>query len=148
MAICSGDGAVALAHAHGVYQHHVFVAQAGQHAVQVGRVLHRMHRHAEDLAVDAQLLVSAYAVAVGGDQGQLVGAEAHHAARRELGGGGGLADAGRPHQRIHAALVHQRVLVFQQRHAPRELGLRIVHALPRGSGPWAGPAGRPWPGAR
>ena len=73
--------------------------RSSQHQVQVGRVLHRVHRHAEDLAVDAQLLVGADPVAVGGDQRQLVGAEAHHAARRELGGGGGLADAGRPHQR-------------------------------------------------
>lgn len=60
-----GHHAVALAHAHGVDQHHVLVAQAGQGLAQVG-VAHRIHRHAEDAAVDAQLFLGADAVAVGG----------------------------------------------------------------------------------
>ena len=49
-----GDHLVALAHAHGVDQHHVLVAQAGEGFAQVGGVAHHIHRHAEDAAVDAQ----------------------------------------------------------------------------------------------
>ena len=49
--------------------------------------------------------MSADAVAIGGDQGELVGPVAYHAACRELGGGGGLSHTGGSDQRIDAAAV-------------------------------------------
>ncbi|EKE16965.1 MAG: hypothetical protein ACD_10C00695G0002 [uncultured bacterium] len=62
-----------------------------------------MNGHAEDFAIDPELLISADPVAIGGQQSHLVGAVAHHRTRRQLGCGSGFAHAGRPDQRIHAA---------------------------------------------
>ncbi|MNT17821.1 hypothetical protein D3C72_1529970 [compost metagenome] len=86
-----------------------------------------MHRHAEDVAVDAQLLMRADTEAVGGQQRQLVGAVAQHEARRQLGGGGGLAHAGGSDQRQHAALRKQAVLVAQHRHLARQFSADPRH---------------------
>ena len=69
--------------------------------------------HAEDATVDAQLLLGADTVTVGGDQREAAGAVAHHAACGELGGGGGLADPGGADQGIHATTVEQ-ILVRPQ----------------------------------
>ena len=124
-----GHHVVALRHADGVDQHGVLVAQFLQGDAQVGFVLHRVHHHAQDLAVDAQLLVAADTVGVGGDQGQLVRAVAHHAARGQLGGGGGLADAGRADQGVHAALLQQRVFVADGGQVTGQHGLNPAHGF-------------------
>jgi hypothetical protein len=65
--------------------------------------------HAEDLGVDAQLILRADAITVGGQQRELGGAVAHRAACRELGRRGGLAHAGRSDQRVYAAARDQLV---------------------------------------
>src|SRR5450830_423007 len=88
-----GDHLVALGHADRVDQHGVLVAQFFQGDAQVRLILDGVHHHAEDLAVDAQLLVAADTIGVGGDQGQLLGAVAHHAAGGQFGRAGGLAHA-------------------------------------------------------
>ena len=99
--------AVALTHADRVDQHHVLVAQIGQRAPQVLAVAHNEHGHAENAAIDAQLLLRPDPVAVGGQQRQTIGAIAHHAARCQLCRGGGLAHTGRPDNGIHAATVDE-----------------------------------------
>ena len=117
-----GQVAVALAHAHGVDDHQVLLGQRRQREAQVGRVLDRMHGHAKDVAVDAQLLVRANPERVGGQERQAFRAVLEHEARGKLGGGGGLAHAGGTHQRQHAALGEERIFVVQHRHlAPKLL---------------------------
>jgi hypothetical protein len=64
-----------------------------------------VHRHAEDAAVGAQLFVRGDAVGVQRDQAEVAGAVLGGEGGGDLGGGGGLADAGRADQREHAALV-------------------------------------------
>ena len=91
-----GHQLVALAHADGIDQHHVLAAQLSQGESQVMRVPHRVHGDAQNFSVNAQLLVSAYPVAVGCEQCELIRPMAHYATRCELGGSGGFAYAGRP----------------------------------------------------
>ena len=88
-----------------------------------------MHHHAEDLAVDAQLFVRADTIGVRGDQGQLFRAVAHHAAGRQLGRAGGLADTGRADQRKHAALLQHGVFIGDGIQVTTEDGLDPAHAL-------------------
>ena len=99
-----------------------------QGALQIASVFDGMHRDPQNLAIDAQLFISANTEAVSGDQRQLLGAETHHAACCELGGGGGFANAGRPGQGIDPAGVHHGVFVFQNGELPRQFRLDVVHA--------------------
>ena len=87
-----------------------------------------MDRHAQNLSIDAQLLVSTNPVAVCGDQRQFFWAKPHHTTRSQLGGGGRLTHTGRSHQRIHAALVHQRIFIVQHRQLALQRGLDIGQA--------------------
>ncbi|MCY1400280.1 hypothetical protein D9M71_153560 [compost metagenome] len=115
---------VALAHTDGVDDHQALAGQLSQHAVQCGLGGQRLHLDAEQAAIDAQLLVGTDPVAVGAEQGDLAAAVAHHVARRQLGGGGGLAGAVGADQRQHAALVEQIVLVGRHRQARSQLALQ------------------------
>ena len=62
------DHAVALAHAHGVDQHHMFVLQVSEGLPQFLCILHQIDRDPENASVDAQLFVSANPVTVGRNQ--------------------------------------------------------------------------------
>ena len=104
----------------------MLVAQVCQHQVQINCVFDGMHRHTQNLAIDPQLLVGADAVTVGGDEGQFLRPKTHHAARRQFGRGSGLANAGRPHQGVDAALFHQGIFVLEHGHLTRHGRLDIV----------------------
>ena len=89
-----------------------------------------MHRYAEDLTIDAQLLIGANPVTVSRDQGKFFRSKAHDVARSQLRRGGGLANPGRSHERIHATFIHQRVFVFKNGKLARQGRLDI--GQPRG----------------
>ena len=61
---------VALRHAGGVDQHHLLAGQQVEQVLERGAVVGGVHRHAEDAAVGAQLLVRGDAVGVERDQAQ------------------------------------------------------------------------------
>ena len=100
--------AVALGHAGGVDQHHLLARQQLQQVLQRGPVVRGVHRHAEDAAVGAKLLVGTDAVGIQRDEAQLRGTVPGGEGRGDLGGGGGLAHAGRADQGEDAALLFQR----------------------------------------
>ncbi len=109
------DALVALAHPHGVDDHPAPPLEPRGQAVDRPVRGEGVHGDAEDLGVDAQLLVGADAEAVGGDQGDPLGAVALHEARRELGRGGGLAHPGGPHQGDDAGRPEEGLLLLEDR---------------------------------
>ena len=62
---------VALRHAGGVDQHHLLGRQQVEQVLERGAVVRGVHRHAEDAAVGAQLLVGADAVGIERDQAEV-----------------------------------------------------------------------------
>ena len=116
---------VVAGHAGGVDQHGVAIAQQLQHLAQAVAVVGRVHAHAEQAAVVFQLRGRADAVVVGADQGDLIGAVAHHRAGGQLGDGGGLAHAGGTDQGgDHRRIVSQRAAAHRQtaaEHAQRQV---------------------------
>ena len=61
---------IALRHAGGVDQHHLLGRQQVEQVFERGAVVRGVHRHAEDAAVGAQLLVRRHAVGVERDQAE------------------------------------------------------------------------------
>ena len=86
--------------------------QQVEQVFQRGAVVRGVHRHAEDAAVGAQLLVRADAVGVERDQAEVAGAVLGGEGGGDLGGAGGLADAGGADQRVDAAAVFERGLAL------------------------------------
>src|SRR6185369_7941783 len=92
--------AVALGHAGGVDQHQLLGRQQVEQVFQRRPVVGGVHRHAEDAAVGAQLFVRRDAVGVQRDQAEIRGAVLGGEGGGDLGGRGGLADAGGADQRV------------------------------------------------
>ena len=101
---------VALRHAGGVDQDHLLGGQQVEQVLERGAVVRGVHRHAEDAAVGAQLLVGADAVGVERDQAEVGGAVAGGEGGGDLGRRRRLADAGGADQREHAAAVLDRLV--------------------------------------
>ena len=62
------SAAVALGHASGVDQHHALAREQVQQVFQRGAVMRGVHRHAQDAAIGAQLLMGTHAIGVQRDQ--------------------------------------------------------------------------------
>eukprot|EP01136_Pigoraptor_vietnamica_P029780 Opistho-1_new@88255 len=101
------DALVALAQAGGVDDDQALVGQQVEQVLERGAVVCEMRHHAEHAAEGAQLLEAGDAVGVERDHADAGGAVLLHALGGQLGGGGGLADAGGTDQRDHAAFVAQ-----------------------------------------